>query len=290
MADNRPRSPDRKLAWIAPLSIAGVVVAILLVAWLIPAMREAQAPPEPAPPPPPAPVAPPLPAAPPPPLAREELIREAEAVAAEYAAGTLPALTGKDPLVGRQFVIRIPFGCQGLQARSAGAQAFTEYDAKNGTVRLVARPAVWTTLPLIVDLPGADAIERVEGFWIPRPWKAGEACPPRREGLAPATPTPPASRTLGLAQLFEAGGSRLARRGDRPYEFVRKVPEGDITLLAHSYRLVLEGRLVGFPGGRALRCWSESADHRPVCLYSVSFDRVAFEDAVTGDLLAEWRE
>jgi hypothetical protein len=144
-------------------------------------------------------------------------------------------------------------------------------------------------LPIIQGLGDAAKVEKVEGFWLPRPWSYSENCPPQREAPVPATPTPAATQSLGLAQVFRLEGSRLLRRDGRAYEFVRKVPEGDGSPLTTSYRLVLEGRIVGFDDGRAVRCWSETSDHRPICLYGVEFDRVAFEDA-KGAMLAEWRE
>ena len=156
-------------------------------------------------------------------------------------------------------------------------------------VGLTAAPAVLTTLPLVQELKNADRIEEAEGFWAPRPWTFSEACPPRRDIPAPATPTPPAPPTLGLVQLFEAGGSRVLRRDGRSYEYVRKLADQDPRLLSHAYWLLLEGRVVGYADGQAIHCWAESADHRPLCLYAVAFDRVAFQDAADGKVLAEWR-
>jgi hypothetical protein len=290
MADDPTRPSRRGLALIGPISIVVVVAAILFAAWLMrPREPEETALPPKAPPEVSAPTATPGPPSPPPALTRADLVVRAGDGAAAYAARTPPP-PGRDPFVGRPFTLRIPFGCGGPQVRPGGAQAFAEYDAQKRTIRLVARPADWTQLPPIQALPGADEIERVEGFWMPRPWTTSETCPPPRDDPPLPTPTPPAAQTLGLARLFEEGGSRVLRRGERPYEFVRKLPEGDASLLSHSYRLVLEGRVVGFGDGRAVRCWSETANHRPVCLFAVIFDRVAFEDAESGTLLAEWRE
>lgn len=290
MADEPTRRSRRGLAWIGPISIVVVVLAILIAAWVMRPREplETALPPK-APPvaiPPKGPAGPP---SPPPALNRGDLTTRAREASAAYATGAKPP-AGRDPLVGRPFVLRIPFGCGGPQVRPSGAQAFAEYDAQKRTIRLVARPADWTQLPQVQDLPNAGEIERVEGFWIPRPWTASDACPPPRDEPSLATPTPPAAQTLGLARVFEAGGSRVLRRGDRPYEFVRKLPEGDGALLDHAYRLVLEGRVIGYGDGRAAHCWSETADHRPICLFAVVFERVAFEDAEDGTLLAEWRE
>jgi hypothetical protein len=238
-----------------------------------------------------APAPPPLPslALPPPPLTRSEIVQDAKAAASAYAMGAKPTLT-KSPLIGRSFTVRIPFGCGGPGAASPTAQADVELDPTTSALKLTARPATWTTLPALADVPKADKIETVEGFWIPRPWMDSEACPPNRDTPLPATPTPAAAQTVGLARIFEKGGSRVLMRNDRPYQFVRRVSKDDAALLGHTYRLVLEGRLVGFGDGRAAHCWSESADHRPICLYAVEYSRVAFEDADSGETLAEWRE
>lgn len=291
MADNRPGSPDRKLSWIPPLTIAGVIAAIAMGAFFLTATGRASRP-APAVPAPAPPLPTPVPLAkivelPPPPLTRTELIQNAAATAAAFALGSQPP-AGKSPLVGRSFELRIPFGCDGPGHEAAAGLAYLELDPKTSSLKLVARPANWTSLPAAQGLGGTKAIESIEGFWLPRPWMNSQDCPPHRDLALPATPTPPAAQTIGLAQIFEAGGSRVLARGDRPYVAVIKPDRSDAPNLTQSYRLVLEGRLLGFDNGRAVRCWSESDDHRPVCLYAVAFDRVAFEDADTSETVAEW--
>lgn len=293
MTDGNSRGSARKLSFVGPLAIAVIVVAIVAIAWLMQSKTSGvgEAPvhkSEPTPsastteaPPPLIPVAPP-------PIARQDLIARANSEAASLASGT-PSDTS-DPLLGRRFVLRLPFGCGGPLAFGGDGQASAQYDVEQRTIRLVARPSDFTQLQLVQSSPDAEGIELAEGFWILRPWKLTDGCPQRRDTPAPAAPTPPAAPTLGLTQLFEPGGSRLLRRGGRPYEFVRKAPEADPSLLTHSYRLVLEGRMADFGGGSTIRCWSESADHRPICLYAVRLERVAFEDGESGQLLAEWRE
>lgn len=284
MSDHRPAAPRRKLALIAPLIIAVVGGAILLFAVL----RQPDAPEVAAPAPAPAPLAT-IAAPPPPALTRTELVEAADLAAAAFATSAKP-VTDKSPLLGRTFSLDIPFGCDGPRTGADGGQVFAEYDIDRGVLRLVARPVDLTALPLVKSLDDAAKVEAVEGFWIPRPWTRTEACPPKRAYEIPATPTPPSAQTLALAQVFETGGSRISRRGARPYEFVRKVDKADTSALTHTYRLRLEGRLVGFPDGRVSRCWSESPDHRPICLYAVAYDRVAFLDAATGATLSEWRD
>lgn len=289
MSENRPGPPDRKLGLVAPISIAVIVALIILAAVMFQERPQKASDPQP---PQPAPVAT-APVAIPSPtqaaLGRAELLEDANLVAAAYAADGGAAPQRKDALAGRTFSIRIPFGCEGPQVRPGSAQAFYEFDPEKRTIRLVARPGDWTTLPAIQELQAAD-VEAVEGFWIPHPWSYAERCPKPREKPVPAAPTPAAAQSLGLAQLFETGGSRIERRGARPYEHVIRLGDDEQPPLAAGYRLVLEGRFATFPSGRVARCWSESADHRPVCLYAVQFGRIAFETEDGGRQIAEWRE
>jgi hypothetical protein len=314
MSDNSQRPSDRKLTLIAPLAILAVVALMVLGAVLLkPEPADGPPPPATATPPPTPVIAPP---ALPPPLTRPEVLARV-AAAASAAVGGADGPAGREPIINRPFRLRIPFGCNGPTASPAGQQAWVEFDAARRTLKLVARPAIWTDLPMIRQLPVAAEVEAVEGFWLPRPWTDSEACPPRPEPVkaAPVAPAgaakgeapapapaagpaaaeaaaapPPPPETVGLARLFAAGGSRVFRRDGRPYSFVRKVPEGEAPTPAAGYRLVLEGRVTGYPDGRAVRCRAESPDRRPVCLVAVEFDRVAFEDGETGAVLAEWRE
>jgi hypothetical protein len=282
MSENRPRSGSRNSSLVAPLILGGVLVAVFAAVVLSPPRK----------PPPPPPAAAPAAITPakveaPPVLTRSELVQTANSVATAFADG-VPLATEASPLLGRRFRLAIPFGCGGATAVAGPGAA--QFDPVTASVKLSARPIDLTSLPLVQGLPDAKKIEAVEGFWIPRPWSHLDTCPPPRQTPVPAIETPPAAQTLGLAQYFETGGSRTERRGDHPYELTRKFDRTDAPAADRSYSLVLEGRIVGYDDGRALRCWSESADHRPVCLYAVRFDRVAFEDPVNGQVLAEWRQ
>ncbi|CAN5842947.1 hypothetical protein BH11PSE1_BH11PSE1_06310 [soil metagenome] len=211
-------------------------------------------------------------------------------MAAAYAADAIPPPDAKDPLAGRKFAIRMPFGCQGPQRAPNSAQVFYEFDSMKRTARLVAQPSTWTSLPQFQPAVARGALEAVEGFWVLHPWSNAETCPPPRQTPLPASPTPTAAPTLGLARLFEPSDSRVGRRADRPYETILKpTAEGDMPLW-EGYRLVLEGRFATYPDGRVAHCWSESPDHRPVCLFAVQLDRVAFESGRDAQLLAEWQE
>jgi hypothetical protein len=280
MSDNRPKTPDRKFALIAPIAIGAAAVVVLLAVLLRPAAAPHPAPPAKAPPPVvAAPPAKPAALA----LGRADLITAAQQAASAYAAGEAQP---EPAMVGRRFVLRLPFGCGGPALDPGPAQAYYQVDAGQGTIRLVARAAVWTDLPWLRAAPGPKDAESVEGFWIPRPWLARETCPERRQVAPPATPTPVEAPSLGLAVFHPADGSRAAQRSDRPYEQVLK-RSPDPSAETQTYALVLEGRVTGFADGAAIQCWSESADHRPTCLYGVSLERVAFESA-DGAVLADW--
>lgn len=238
---------------------------------------------DPAPPPqastPPAPVQPPAQLVTPP-LGRADLIEGARAAAESLSAGApYPQAAA---LGGRQFRVRLPFGCFGPSEADAGL-GYT-LDEKARTLRLTARPVMWTDGPWSEALatPDAEPPEAVEGFWLRRPWMTNEVCP------APTTVAevpPPSPETLGLAQVFDADGSRLLRRGARPYEITRPLP-ADAPQPSGGFRLVLEGR-VAQGAGRPVRCRSEGPERRPVCLVLVEFARVAFETP-SGEVLEAW--
>ena len=287
MADNRPPQQDRKLPYVAPLVIAVLVVAIIATTFFNRPPAQPAAIPNP---PQKSNIAKPAPAntiRPPSPLTRGDLIRAVQAAADEFTiTGKLPE--APDPLIGRRFSVRIAFGCGGVQGGYGPSQMSLAYDTENRSITLTAVPGVWSTLPLMQGVTGDGDIEAVEGFSIPRPWTRAKSCPLVGDYPLPATPTPPTAQTLGLAQLFESGGSRVSQHAERPYSFTRKVREDDQSILTHSYRLILEGVISGYKNGLALRCWMEAPDHQPICIYAVRFDSVGFEDATTGEKLANW--
>lgn len=295
MPDNSQRPSDRKLTLIAPVAILVVVGMLVVGATLLkPDPDDSPPPTKVVEPPPPVIAAPVLP----PPLTRSDILARMAVAASVVAGGEAP--TGREPIINRPFRLRIAFGCGGQRSGPDGRQAYVQLDPARHTLKLVAQPQTWTDQPIIRQIPAAAGIEAVEGFWIPRPWTESEACPPDQSPETPipaspdkaadAAPVTPPTGTAGLARLFTEGGSRVFRRDGRPYSFIRKLPEGEVAPAAEGYRLVLEGRVTGFPDGRAVHCRSESPDRRPVCLMAVEFDRVAFEDGATGAVLAEWRD
>lgn len=252
---------------------------------------------ETAPPPPPPKIEPPPPEipkiiAPPPSLSRADLLAAATTAASAYASGV--AAEGTDPLAGRSFTIRTPFGCN-PDAKPAPGLAGRTLRAKGRAAELSLTPADWSGSPLVAAAVEAKVWDAVEGYWIDRPWLQSDHCPPaaaRAADVDDAEAAPaPSPQTLGLAAVFEPEGSRFGRRNGRAYSFtVRSEGEAPPPIPARGYRLVLEGRFAAFPDGRSIHCRAETPDRRPLCIAAAQLDRVAFEDADTGSVISEWRK
>ena len=266
----------------------GVLGFLLFGSYRDQARRAPPARPEPEPAAPAGPVAPAVTAPAPPAVGRAQMIVAAASAAAAYAAGA-PEPAETPALVGRRFRVRLPFGCRGpAETPATETGASWTYAADGESIRIVVRPETWTQSALIREIGGAESVEAVHGFWIRRPWLRSEDCPaPREDPLAAAEPAA-SPETVGLAMFFEAGGSRVARRQERPYELV--VRRGDETEAAapRGFRLVLEGRVTGFADGRAFRCRSAHADQRPVCVARVELDSMSVEDPAAGKVLGVW--
>ena len=266
------------------LAIALVLLLVVIGAVTLRDALRRPAAPQPAPLPAPSPPAKPLVETQPLPLpplnlTRVELITAVNAASAAYAAGEA-APPANAALTSRSFQLRLPLGCGGAGEERMG----WTYDEKAKALRIKALPEAWGEAPWVKALAGDTPFDAAEGFWIARPWSNAETCP-----TSPATdPAPePSPQTFGLVQLFEPGGSRVARRGGRAYEHVMKMAEKPQTPPRLS--LVLGGRLAAFKDGQPIRCRGDSPDRRPVCLAAVDIDHVAFEDQATGETLAEWR-
>lgn len=236
-----------------------------------------------------APVEKPAVVAPPPSLGRIELLAAMDEAASNYSAGS--AQPASDPLVGRTFTIRTPFGCLGprpAKEAQAGLARWTS-GAQGKTIELGLAPADWTHSPLMAEAVAAKVWESVEGYWIDRPWLRSEGCPATPQAGAELTALP-SPQTMGLAAVFTPDASRLAQRKGRPYSFTIR-GSGEVLPVAppEGYRLVLEGRIAAFPNGRAVSCRSEGPDQRPVCIVAAQLDRVAFEDGSAGAQISEWR-
>lgn len=270
----------------SPLRFAARAGAAAVIALLASCGRGEEAAPAPKAP---APAAKPAVLAPPPALSRGDLLVAMEQAASVYAAGA--AFEGADPLVGRTFAVRAPFGCMGPRSETETRLGLARWNtgAQGRTIELNLTPADWTHTPLMAGAVSNKVWEVVEGYWIDRPWLKTEACPatPQAGSGFIALPSP---QTMGMAAVFAPEESRLGRRNGRPYGFTIRGSEEVLPVPpTQGYRLVLEGRIVAFPDGRAVNCRSEGPDQRPVCVIAVQMDRVAFEDAGTGAQISEWR-
>lgn len=290
-------SPDRsalrrRLAWLAA-SLALLVLAGLAI-WLA---RPDAPEPEPAPPPP-APAPAPLPPVP----VVEVLTREDLAAAVE--AALLPPLTAGDgerapAIAGQRFQVVLPIRCPEALGAAEGASLTYTYDTAQSAVTLTARPQSWQGAALPPARTPGETFDAVEGFWIdPLPLAAptctrtpaapaetpdGDAGGEAEAAQAPDEAAPPPR--AGLAVFYQAGASRTAQRRERPYRVTRKAapPSGPA-----PYNLVLSGRVAAFEAGPAIRCQTPDGE-APACLIAASIERVAFVDAATGEVLAEWR-
>lgn len=245
---------------------------------------------EPPPQPPreaPAPVQNATPAVTPAMLGRADILSALAAAASAFAAGASPGEAAA--IDGRTFSIRLAFGCAGPQdGETAGdGRASWRWDEAERDQTLTLRPADWTRSERLSAGEEEPAWERVDGYWIERPWLLTDGCP------APeATPAPPGSAeppSAGLAVIRTAEASRLGRRDGEPYRFVvRGLEEAPAPAPVQGYRVVLEGRIGAFPDGQSVRCSTNGPDRRPLCVAAVALDRVAFE-AADGRQLSEWR-
>jgi hypothetical protein len=220
-------------------------------------------------------------------LGRVDLIAAAARAADASAAGRVPPEALKE-LVGREFELRLPFGCPG--APQLGAGAFTvEYDEKAGALRVRAEPVRWSPeewLPQGDADEGARGAEGIEGFWVGRPWTSDESCPASDPASAQPQPPLPAEQTLGIAQVFADQGSRVGRRDGKAYELVRRVKPEAMDLTS-GLRLRLRGKVSEGGGAGPVVCRAAGGS-RPVCLILVTFDTVAVEHPSDEATLATW--
>jgi hypothetical protein len=246
---------------------------------------------EPAAPPSPEPTAPsPPPASPT--LDRSAVLAAVDAAASDAAAGV--ARSGPDPLVGRTFSFRVAFGCFGPRPAPAGDAATRDgtprwaASADGRTIRLTLSPADWTGGD--VSGPAPEGFESLAGIWINQPWMRSEACPAWSVQATEVHAVSPPARVAALVMVRPTGGSRVGRSGDQAFSHViRAESEGPAAPPARGYRLVLEGRFVGWAGDRVIRCRVVSPERPPACVVGTAVDRIAFEDGETGAVLSEWR-
>lgn len=217
-----------------------------------------------------------------PPLGRGELIAAAASAADAFAAEqALPESVVQ--LAGREFDVRLPFGCPGASDAQQVPLSW-RYDREREVLRLRAEPVRWAPDEWLAA-DGAPPIETIEGFWVARPWTSSETCPARASGTLPASSA--SNETLGLAQFLSADGSRVGRRDGKAFQAVEKVAAEALDA-SRGFRLRLRGHVVAGPGAPILCRAPEGPDIRPACLITVTLDEVAFENPANGSTIATW--
>lgn len=199
---------------------------------------------------------------------------------------TLQALSaaalGKDDahpqkqLSGREFEIRLRFGCPGLPADPSRSWS---YDEKNHVLRAK------ISADLSSDkVPASDLLltgyEGVAGFTIDRPLLLSPGCPaPAFGAMNEGQPV------IGVAQLFTSEDSRVGRP-EQNYEITKAL--GASARPTQGLDLVIAGRLTGLRDGRVIHC--AGADGPPACIVAAKLDRVAIENPADGSVLGEWSQ
>lgn len=255
-----------------------------------------------------------------PPLDRASLLAAiSEAASAGASGAEMPESVRS--LDGRQFEIRIRFGCRGPSTELGDRWLGWSFDPENRRIRVRAMPTISKDDPLVSRISGEE-FEAVEGFWIPRPWLLQPVCPagaalqraadgPQAESgsqrrqpenqdqkqsareqaqesaedqQAEPVPTPP---RVGIAQFFTDEDPRTRRRDMRPYQASHTLAEGK-AISSQGYNLVLAGRLRALPGRGVVQCVSRGADIPPECVVSAEFLRVWIEQPGSGEVIAQW--
>lgn len=257
-----------------------------------------------------------------PPIDRASLLAAiAEAASATAAGAEMPETVRS--LDGRQFELRIRFGCRGPATELRDRWLGWSFDPEERRIRVRARLTISMDDTLVSEFSG-DEFEAVEGFWIPRPWLLQPVCPaaaaahsaasesrsgaqpdsrrgqgqsrerPQAEEAADSAaaedqrgepmPTPP---RFGIAQFFTSEDPRTRRRDSRPYEAAHTLDEGK-AISSQGYDLVLSGRLRALPGRGVIQCSARGPDSPPECVVSAEFLRVWIEQPGTRDVIAEW--
>ena len=224
---------------------------------------------------------------PPPPLDRVALLAAAASAADAVASGTaLPQSNAA--LVGRSFILRLPFGCRGeMTEEKEESWAGWTFNSKSRALRLTARASNLADTDWVKQIAGEMTFDAAEGFWIRRPWTRTEQCGTGDHAPSDAILSAPAQR-LAIAQFYSPEGPRTLRRGGRPYSSTVRLEEGE-SPSPGGYQLQLEGKLAGFPDGQPVHCVQHDSSVTPRCLIAVRFERVAFVVPGKDEPIVEWR-
>jgi len=177
-------------------------------------------------------------------------------------------------LKGREFELRMRFGCPGLPTTASRSWS---YDGQKHVLRARISADVAAE-----GVPASDLLlkgyEGVAGFVVEQPLLLSAGCPAPQFGtLSTGEPT------IAVAQLFTAEDSRV-QRPEKTYEITKAIDES--ARPTQGLDLVASGRLDELSDGRVIHC--AFADGPPACLVAAKFDRIAIENPVDGSVLDEW--
>ena len=206
-------------------------------------------------------------------LDREQIIFDAMRVLSATALGQKDEKTQAE-LKGREFEVRMRFGCPGLPAIAARSWS---YDARQHVLR--ARISADLSAE---GVPASDLLlkgyEGVAGFIVEKPLLLSAGCPsPQFGALSTGEPT------IAVAQLFTNEDSRV-QRPEKSYEITKAIEES--AKPTQGLDLVASGRLDQLSDGRVIHC--AFADGPPACVIAAKFDRIAIENPADGSVLGEW--
>jgi hypothetical protein len=228
---------------------------------------------------------------------RQTLLLAVAKAASARAIGIDDAAEQRD-LKGQPFEFAIRFGCGGAAKDLRSAALGWSYQPE--TLRVRAAPTITTNDPIAATI-GSEAIEAIEGFWVPLPWVLQANClaaaaqlasspPPRAEGDQATEDEGRRSLRwprVGIAQFYTSNDARTRRRDRRAYEAVITVEQGS-PVGSQGFNLVLSGRLNPVSGKRVIECVVEASDMPPDCIVSAIVDEVRIERPDNGTVLARW--
>jgi hypothetical protein len=231
------------------------------------------------------------------PMDREALLLAVAKAASARATGTDDAIEQRE-LEGQPFEFAIRFGCSGAEKDLRSVPLGWSYQAD--ILRVRATPTI-TAEDRVAATIGGEAVEAIEGFWVPLPWVHQAKCPaietqtiasldpaperdqPPQQGVQPPVGWP----KVGIGQFFTRSDARTRRRDRRAYEAVVTVEPGS-PVGSNGFDLVLSGRLRALPGKRVIECVAESGDTPPDCIVSAHIDEVRIEQPEGSSVIARW--
>lgn len=202
--------------------------------------------------------------------------------AADATASGLPIPEAVRSAAGRRFDLAIPFGCDGPTPVDRASGSGWSYAEDSETLRIRVPPARWSSSDWSPEAPSTD---KLEGFWIARPWSSLQQCPENRGGggVTDSEPVLLPGQTLAIARpVGEAVGT------PRALETVQRVPRGEFNV-TRGLLLRVIGRIDAARGAAPVRCVQPGGgDQRPLCLIRADFTEYRIENPVDGKVLAVW--